>query len=51
MGKVDCDKESSVASRFHITKYPTLKIIRNGQPTKREYRGFYFYFLINYFII
>lgn len=39
MGKVDCDKENSVASRFHISKYPTLKIIRNGQPTKREYRG------------
>lgn len=28
-----------MASRFHITKYPTLKVIRNGQPTKREYRG------------
>ncbi|XP_055616412.1 endoplasmic reticulum resident protein 44 isoform X1 [Toxorhynchites rutilus septentrionalis] len=39
MGKVDCDKESAVATRFHISKYPTLKIIRNGQPTKREYRG------------
>lgn len=39
MGKVDCDRESSVASRFHISKYPTLKVIRNGQPTKREYRG------------
>ncbi|KAK0171010.1 hypothetical protein PV328_008779 [Microctonus aethiopoides] len=39
MGKVDCEKESNVASRFHITKYPTLKVIRNGQPTKREYRG------------
>lgn len=39
MGKVDCDKEGSVATRFHITKYPTLKIIRNGQPAKREYRG------------
>ncbi|XP_043269681.1 endoplasmic reticulum resident protein 44 isoform X2 [Venturia canescens] len=39
MGKVDCDAESSVAARYHITKYPTLKIIRNGQPTKREYRG------------
>ncbi|XP_066587117.1 endoplasmic reticulum resident protein 44 isoform X2 [Prorops nasuta] len=39
MGKVDCDKESSLASRFHITKYPTLKVIRNGTPTKREYRG------------
>lgn len=39
MGKVDCDRESSVATRFHITKYPTLKVIRNGQPAKREYRG------------
>lgn len=39
MGKVDCDKESSIATRFHITKYPTLKVIRNGQPAKREYRG------------
>lgn len=39
MGKVDCDKETSVATRFHITKYPTLKIIRNGQQAKREYRG------------
>ncbi|CAG9761186.1 unnamed protein product [Ceutorhynchus assimilis] len=39
MGKVDCDKESSIATRFHITKYPTLKLIRNGQPAKKEYRG------------
>ncbi|GAB1865300.1 Endoplasmic reticulum resident protein 44 isoform X1 [Camponotus japonicus] len=39
MAKVDCDQETSVASRFHISKYPTLKVIRNGQPTKREYRG------------
>lgn len=39
MGKVDCDKEGTVATRFHITKYPTLKIIRNGQPAKKEYRG------------
>lgn len=39
LGKVDCDKESSIASRFQISKYPTLKIIRNGQLTKREYRG------------
>lgn len=39
MGKVDCEKEAAVASRFQITKYPTLKIIRNGQTIKREYRG------------
>ena len=29
----------SLATRFHISKYPTLKVIRNGTPTKREYRG------------
>lgn len=39
LAKVDCDKESSIASRFHITKYPTLKLLRNGLPAKREYRG------------
>lgn len=39
MGKVDCDNEKSIATRFHITKYPTLKVIRNGLPVKREYRG------------
>ncbi|XP_052120789.1 endoplasmic reticulum resident protein 44 isoform X2 [Frankliniella occidentalis] len=39
MGKVDCDKEGTLASRFHITKYPTLKLFQNGQPAKREYRG------------
>lgn len=39
MGKVDCDKQSAVASRFQISKYPTLKLIRNGQQSKREYRG------------
>ncbi|CAB3373589.1 Hypothetical predicted protein [Cloeon dipterum] len=39
LAKVDCDAEGSIATRFHITKYPTLKILRNGQVTKREYRG------------
>lgn len=39
MGKVNCDEETAIASRFQITKYPTLKIIRNGQQAKREYRG------------
>lgn len=37
--KVDCDKESNLGTRFHITKYPTLKYVRNGQIAKREYRG------------
>lgn len=39
MGKVDCDAETAIASRFQISKYPTLKVIVNGQPAKREYRG------------
>ncbi|XP_026742447.1 endoplasmic reticulum resident protein 44 isoform X1 [Trichoplusia ni] len=39
MGKVDCDKEGAIATRFHITKYPTLKMFRNGMPAKKEYRG------------
>lgn len=39
MGKVDCDKEGAIATRFHITKYPTLKLFRNGIPAKKEYRG------------
>jgi len=37
--KVDCDKESNLGTRFHITKYPTLKYVRNGAVAKREYRG------------
>jgi len=39
VGKVDCDKEGSLGSRFHITKYPTLKYVVNGELAKREYRG------------
>ena len=29
----------SLGSRFHITKYPTLKYVVNGEIAKREYRG------------
>jgi len=39
LGKVDCDKETSIGTRFHISKYPTLKAVRNGQLFKKEYRG------------
>jgi len=28
-----------LGTRFHITKYPTLKYVRNGLLAKREYRG------------
>lgn len=30
---------ASIGTRFHISKYPTLKAIRNGQLFKKEYRG------------
>lgn len=29
----------NVARRYHISKYPTLKLIKFGQLAKREYRG------------
>ena len=39
VGKVDCDKNGELGTRFHITKYPTIKFIRNGVLGKKEYRG------------
>lgn len=39
IGKVDCDKEGALGQRFHITKYPTLKYVQNGELAKKEYRG------------
>ncbi|XP_033728307.1 endoplasmic reticulum resident protein 44-like [Pecten maximus] len=38
-GKVDADRESTIAAENHISKYPTLKLYRNGQVMKKEYRG------------
>ena len=29
----------NLGTRFHITKYPTIKYVRNGEMAKREYRG------------
>nr|XP_057940480.1 endoplasmic reticulum resident protein 44 isoform X2 [Doryrhamphus excisus] len=37
--RVDCDQHSVIAQRYRITKYPTLKLFRNGMMMKREYRG------------
>jgi len=40
LGKVNCDRERDFCTNpFHISKYPTLKLIRNGEITRREYRG------------
>ncbi|KAF7227254.1 endoplasmic reticulum resident protein 44 [Nothobranchius furzeri] len=37
--RVDCDQHADIAQRYRITKYPTLKLFRNGMMMKREYRG------------
>eukprot|EP00092_Neocalanus_flemingeri_P038884 GFUD01042332.1.p1 GENE.GFUD01042332.1~~GFUD01042332.1.p1 ORF type:complete len:430 (-),score=105.15 GFUD01042332.1:287-1576(-) len=39
VGKVDCDKNGDLGTRFHITKYPTIKFVKNGVLGKKEYRG------------
>ncbi|MGH0120488.1 UNVERIFIED_CONTAM: hypothetical protein FKN15_066812 [Acipenser sinensis] len=37
--RVDCDQHPDIAMRYRISKYPTLKLFRNGMMMKREYRG------------
>ncbi|KAK1173507.1 endoplasmic reticulum resident protein 44 isoform X2 [Acipenser oxyrinchus oxyrinchus] len=37
--RVDCDQHPDIALRYRISKYPTLKLFRNGMMMKREYRG------------
>lgn len=37
--RVDCDQHSDIAQRYRISKYPTLKLFRNGMMMKREFRG------------
>ncbi|VDK79955.1 unnamed protein product [Litomosoides sigmodontis] len=36
---VDCDREADIAQKYHVSKYPTLKLFRNGELVKKEYRG------------
>lgn len=40
-GRVDCESEQEIAQRFHITKYPTLKMWRNAQVKHYCYNYFY----------
>ncbi|XP_041104128.1 endoplasmic reticulum resident protein 44 isoform X2 [Polyodon spathula] len=37
--RVDCDQHPDISMRYRISKYPTLKLFRNGMMMKREYRG------------
>lgn len=37
--RVDCDRQPDIAQKYHVSKYPTLKLWRAGQEAKREYRG------------
>lgn len=30
---------ADIAQRFHINKYPVIKLFRFGKPAKREYKG------------
>lgn len=30
---------AEISQKYHISKYPTLKLFRNGRLVKREYRG------------
>ena len=36
---VDCDKQPAIAQKYHVSKYPTLKMFRYGEAIKKEYRG------------
>eukprot|EP00112_Aurelia_sp_Birch-Aquarium-sp1_P008063 Seg1883.1 transcript_id=Seg1883.1/GoldUCD/mRNA.D3Y31 product="Endoplasmic reticulum resident protein 44" protein_id=Seg1883.1/GoldUCD/D3Y31 len=39
MGKVDCETEHQISTENGISKYPTLKVFRNGKAMRKEYRG------------
>ncbi|VDK46051.1 unnamed protein product [Cylicostephanus goldi] len=37
-GAVDADQQAALATRFQVNKYPTLKLFRNGEIVRKEYR-------------
>ncbi|WKX90568.1 hypothetical protein Q1695_009423 [Nippostrongylus brasiliensis] len=38
-GSVDADAQAELATRFQVNKYPTLKLFRNGEIVRKEYRS------------
>ncbi|CAJ0593106.1 unnamed protein product [Cylicocyclus nassatus] len=38
-GAVDADQQAALATRFQVNKYPTLKLFRNGEIVRKEYRS------------
>ncbi|KAK6040139.1 thioredoxin, partial [Cooperia oncophora] len=36
---VDADAQAGLATRFQVNKYPTLKLFRNGEVVRKEYRS------------
>lgn len=38
-GRVDCEVEQEIALQNSVSKYPTIKLFRNGKVLRKEYRG------------
>ncbi|XP_065655299.1 endoplasmic reticulum resident protein 44 isoform X2 [Hydra vulgaris] len=39
LGRVDCENQQQIALENMISKYPTMKLFKNGKAMRKEYRG------------
>ena len=39
VARIDCEREIPLALTNSISKYPTIKLFRNGVALRKEYRG------------
>ena len=39
LARVDCEVEQQIALENSVSKYPTIKLYRNGKALRKEYRG------------
>uniref|UniRef100_UPI00358F539F endoplasmic reticulum resident protein 44 isoform X2 n=1 Tax=Myxine glutinosa TaxID=7769 RepID=UPI00358F539F len=37
--RVDCEQQADLAHRYRISKYPTMKVFKNGRMMRKEYRA------------